>query len=153
LRLILDRDPAFWSRVNEHPEVNPHTTLGQTDYDLPAFINNPRVTPLRSTNGGILLVDLDGAGQVVELHIMFTPEGWGREALMALTAAVEWAFGSGAQVITTYQARGTSRWTPPASFRFQQAGEFQLHAALGVELRSWVLTKRAWETSPAYRRR
>lgn len=151
MRLTLDRDPAFWSRINEHPAVKPHTTLGQTDYDLPAFVANPRVTPLRSRNGGVFLVDL--AAQVVELHIMFTPEGWGREALCALIAAVEWAFGSGAQIVTTYQARGSSRWTPPASFRFQQAGDYQHFPALGVELRSWVLTKRAWETSPAYRRR
>ena len=152
MRLALDRSPDFWNAVNAHPDVLPHTSLGK-DADLGAFVRSPRVTPLRAPHGGLLLVTLDGAGQVVELHIMFTPEGRGRNAYDALCLAVEWAFATGAQIVTTYQVRGASHWKPPTALGFRRAGDFQPLDGFDADACSWVLTKAAWEASPARRRR
>lgn len=145
-----DRDVSFWSTVYEHPEVKPHVGLGQ-DIDLAEILDNPWVVPLRAEHGGFLFVRLDGMGRVYELHTMFTPEGWGREVLLALKAATQEIFERGAQVIVTYDVEGNWRSRPPKTFRFEPAGEFA-PTRLGRSLRSWVLTRTAWETSPARQR-
>lgn len=149
--VTFDRDPAFWRAVNAHPDVNPHTSLGRNG-DIGAFVAHPGVTPLRADHGGVLLVPLDGAGQVVELHIMFTPEGRGRNAFNALASALAAAFDGGAQVVTTYQVEGASHWKPPTACGFVRAGEYQPLHGFNVQARSWVLTRAAWLVSPACRR-
>ena len=145
-----DRDLAFWTAVYEHPKIKPHVSLGQ-DINLADLLANEWVLPLRAEHGGFFFVRLDGLGRVYELHTLFTPEGWGREVLLALKAAVEHVFQAGAQVITTYDVEGYWRSKPPKTFRFEPAGDFAA-TELGPRLRSWVLTRNAWEASPARQR-
>lgn len=145
------RDPAFWQSVFEHPRVKPNVALGRS-VDIAAVVADPRVTPLRARHGGYLFVQLDGLGHVHELHSMFTPEGWGREALLAAKAAFTRMFDAGAQVIVTFEVRGNRRSQPPRSFRFRTAGGFAGAPGFKTEFRSWVLTRDDWESSPAHRR-
>lgn len=142
-----DRDPAFWTDVYEHPQVKPHVGLGH-DLDLAAILDNPAVTPLRAENGGFIFVRLDGLGRALELHTMFTPAGWGREVALAAKSAFTFVFDRGADLIVTQEVAGNRRSQPPRSFRFEPAGDFR-PSVLGVDLRSWVLTRHAWEASPA----
>jgi hypothetical protein len=145
------RDPVFWRQVFEHPEVKPKVGLGHA-LDIAALVADRRVTPLRARHGGYLFVQLDGLGRVYELHSLFTPEGWGREALLAAKAAFTLMFAAGAHVITTMEVRGNRRSQPPRSFRFRPAGGFAAAAPFKDEFRSWVLTRDDWENSPVNRR-
>jgi hypothetical protein len=145
-----DRDEAFWRGVYEHPEVKPHVSFGH-ELDIGDIIASPAVLPLRAEHGGFLFFRLDGIGRVYELHTLFTPEGWGREVLQALKEAVCEVYARGGQIVTTYDAEGHWRSRPPKTFRFEAAGDFADVTGLPVRLRSWVLTRTAWEGSPAYR--
>jgi hypothetical protein len=145
-----DKDERFWRGVYEHPSVKPHVSFG-LDVDLADLLGNEWVTPLRAEHGGFFFVRLDGLGRVHELHTLFTPEGWGREVLQALKEAVELMFQRGAQIITTYDVEGNWRSKPPKTFRFEPAGDFAA-THLGPRLRTWVLTRNAWEASPARQR-
>lgn len=141
-----ERDAGFWQAVHDHPEVKPHVSFG-VDLDLAELVAHPGVLPLAADHGGFFLVRLDGLGRVWELHTLFTPEGWGREVAQALKEAVALVFAKGAQVITTYEVEGHWRSQPPRSYRFAPAGDFA--PAMGRNLKTWVLTKSAWEGSPA----
>lgn len=143
-----DRDAAFWTAIYEHPEVKPHVGLGH-EIDISAIVGSEQVTPLRSDRGGFLFFRLDGLGRVFELHTMFTPDGWGKEVLLSAKAAFAEMFRRGAQVITTYEVEGNRRSQPPLSFRFQPAGDFAPSVELNAQLRTWILTRNAWEASPA----
>lgn len=146
-----DRSLSFWRPVFEHPAVNPHVALGH-DVDLDGILSSSLVTALRADHGGFLFVQLDGAARLFELHTMFTPEGWGREALFSAKEAFAEMFRRGAQIVTTFEVEGNQRSQPPRSFGFVQAGEFSEVAALGVRMRSWVLTCLAWNASMACKR-
>lgn len=135
-----DRDPAFWRRVTSHRSVAPY--LGGL-FDV-EHVRNPIVKPLRSENGGYLFVRIDGLGRVWDLHAAFLPAGWGREAAGALKAALEHL--SGWQVVSVSEVEGNWRSRPPRSFGFRPAGP------LSGGYRSWILTRDAWEASPARRR-
>jgi hypothetical protein len=143
-----DRDPTFWKALYEHPAVKPTTLFGH-DIDLAAILDNPWVSPLRTENGGFLLIRLDGLGRVHELHTAYTPEGWGREVLMGLKAACEQTFAAGAQLIVTYEVEGNWRSQPPRSFRFKPCGDFAPAEGFPVRLRSWSLSTADWSASPA----
>lgn len=145
-----DRDPAFWQAVYDHPEVRPHVSLG-AEVDIQAIVADARVSPYRFAHGGYLFVQLDGQGMVVELHSLFTPEGWGRETTLALRQALTRAFAAGAQIITTFEVHGNWRSRAPLSFGFTPAGDFA-PSHINAELRAWVLTRSAWERSPVFRR-
>lgn len=145
--MIESRDVGFWRSVADHPEVKPHIALGR-EFDIADVVSNPMVRPLRFEHGGFLFVQLDGLGRVHELHTLFTPDGWGREVLLALKQACEEIL-SKAQVITTYEVEGNWRSRPPKTFRFQAAGDFE-PCALG-SFKTWILTKSDWLTSPARR--
>jgi hypothetical protein len=146
-----DRDPAFWDSVYEHPEVKPHVSLGH-EIDVAAVVSNPLVTPLRAEHGGFLFIKLDGFGRVYDLHTMFTPEGWGREALIAAKAAFREMFARGADLIVTQEVKGNRRSQPPLTFRFATAGDFGPSVLLSTPHRTWFLTRAAWDASPACRR-
>jgi hypothetical protein len=145
-----DRDREFWRNVYEHPEVKPHVGLGH-DLDVAALAAHPGVIPLRSEHGGFFFVRLDSLGRVYELHTLYTPEGWGREVHLAAKQAFNRMFAGGAQVITTQEVEGHRASQPPRSFGFVACGDFEPVPHLNVALRSWVLTRTAWEASPAYR--
>jgi hypothetical protein len=147
----VERNPAFWCAVCDHPDVKPHVTLGH-DLDLAEVVMAESVVPLAADHGGFLFIRLDGLGRVYELHTMFTPQGWGREVATAAKAAFERMFGAGADLIVTHEVAGNRRSQPPLSFRFAPVGEFRSEPALNADLRSWVLTRSAWEGSPARQR-
>lgn len=146
--ITIDDDPDFWFAVAHHPEVWPHISLGR-DLDVKAIVTNPRTVAFRAEHGGFLFIQLDGLGRVLELHTMFTPEGWGREVLLAAKEAFTAVFAWGAQVITTYEVKGNRRSQPPRTFRFEPAGGFA--PAYDTTFRTWILTRAAWEGSPARR--
>jgi hypothetical protein len=138
--------------VAEHAEVAPHVFLGNAAVDLAPLITHPAVLPLASEHGGFVFVQLDQIGRVRELHTLYTPEGWGREVLMAAKLAFDQVFATGCQVVTTYEVEGWWRSRPPKSFGFERAGDFRAVPGIGAALSTWILTVAAWETSPARRR-
>jgi hypothetical protein len=147
-----DRDAGFWSSVCHHPQVEPLVCLGHS-VDLGPLLASPTCTALRSENGGFLFVRLDGLGRVHELHTMYLPKAWGgREILIAAKAAFAEMFARGSQVVVTYEVQGNPRSQPPRSFRFERAGDFAFAPLIGASVRSWVLTRAAWEGSPARQR-
>lgn len=142
--LVEDRNAAFWTAVYEHPEVRPHVA---GDFDIAAVIDHPTVAAFRSAHGGYLFHRSDALGRVWDLHALYTPEGWGREACSALKLALAAIFARGAQLVTAHEVEGWWRSQPPRSFGFSAAGIFE-PSDFGP-LRTWVLTRTAWEASPA----
>lgn len=114
------------------------------------LVASERVLPLAARHGGIFMVQLDGVGFVREMHTMFRPEGWGREAALAMREATQAVFDGGARLITTQKAEGGEG--PPHAHGWQVVGEFA-EVGLPHRLKLWILTKDAWETSPAGRKR
>src|SRR5690606_41931560 len=98
-----------------------------------------------------LFCRLDGLARVWELHTLFTPEGWGREVLSGAREAFSTLFARGAQVVTTFEVAGWWRSRPPLTFRFKPAGGVE-PSPLG-SVKTWVLTRDAWEGSPVRRMR
>lgn len=125
------RDPDFWAERCE-----PGLDLG--------FLSSDRVTPLASENGGYFFVRIDGLGRVFDLHAAFKPAGWGKEASATLKASLRLLMGW--QVISVSEVEDNWRSRPPRSFGFRPAGGFS------GGYRSWILTREAWEASPARRR-
>lgn len=146
------RDPGFWQAVAEHPEVAPHVFLGHGPVSLAELVAHESVCPLASDRGGFLFCRLDAIGRLWELHTLFTPEAWGREVFVSAIQALSQMFQGSAQVVTTYEVEGWWRSRPPKSFGFQRAGDFRAVPQIGAALSTWILTKAAWEQSPAHRR-
>jgi len=142
-----DRGPEFWTRIASHPEVR------KTLYGLPPELvgenmMRPEVRHFSSLRGGWAFVRLDSCGLVWDTHAMFTPQGWGREAHAVLKYALRAMFRT-AQVLTVSET-DNPRSRPPLSFGFRPAGG-ATQTVVGP-LKSWILTRAAWESSPAYRR-
>lgn len=147
--IIEDRDPVFWEAVAEHPMVKPHVTLGRA-FRIKSLIEHPLVTPLRCSHGGFLMVRLDTLGRIYDLHALFVPEGWGRIANASFKQALAEMFRRGADVIVSLEVADWWRSRPPLSFGFRPAGD--VFERDGLNLRTWQLTRAAWESSPARRR-
>lgn len=141
-----ERSAHFWTNVSEHPQVKPTTKLDPSDW--PLFLARADVRPFASDHGGHLFAAMDCLGRAWELHSLFRPEAWGREVNDALKAALtvlgDW------DVIVTHEVGGWWRSRPPLSYGFRRAGEF--HASPLGDLRTWTLTRAAWNSSPARRR-
>ncbi len=144
----IERDPAFWTRVAAHPEVTP-MLMGLPAEKVGALAGRPDMLPFASDHGGFLFGRLDALGFVCELHTLFTPEGWGREALTAGVQALEAVWALGYQSILTFEVRANARSKPPRTFGFVQAADWRA-TPLG-DLRLWTLTPTAWNASPARR--
>lgn len=144
------RDPAFWRRIATHPEVAPHALMGAGPEIIAPLLAEQTTIALASQNGGFLFLKLDGFGFVRELHTLYTPEGWGREVALALKEATEVVFAT-AQVIVTQEQEGWWRSAPPKSHGWKTAGPYR-EVGLAAPLRTWILTREAWEQSPARRR-
>ena len=146
----VERDPAFWTAVAGHPQVAP--TLGGVDpAAIGALARHAAFVPLAAAHGGFLLQRRDELGFCWELHTLFTPEGWGREAVRAALAALELMFGSRASLITTLEVRANPRSRPWTRLGFAPAGAWT--ATEAGELRPWILTKTAWLDRRAIQRR
>jgi len=146
---VENRDPRFWREVINHPDVLPWVARGQV-LNIEALLQHPGVTPLASDHGGYWFIQTDALGCVFELHTMFTPQGWGREALETAREAFRQMFASGANLIVTTETADNARSRPPLSFGFREAGPYR-NSPLGDQ-RTWFLTRDAWEQSPARRR-
>ena len=146
----VERDPAFWTIVAAHPAVQ-GAILGIAPETIGELAVREGVLPLASRHGGYLFARADALGFVVELHTLFTPEGWGREAVIAGIEALNAVFLLGYQVVTTFEMETNPRSRPPVTAGFVQAGDWR-ETPLG-QLRMWVLTRAGWEASPAARRR
>lgn len=144
-----DGDPAFWRGIADLPEVGPHVKLG-TDFDIGALVSDPRVISLRAEHGGYIFVPMDGVGRCFDLHALFGREGWGREASLALKQALALMFERDAAMIVVSEVGGWWRSRPPRSFGFRPASDFAPVGALTI--RTWFLTRDAWEGSLVRRR-
>jgi hypothetical protein len=146
----IERNPAWWAGIAAHPAVL--ATLGEVSPDdVGRLVARGDVLPLAADNGGYIFARGDPAGFVCELHSLFTPAGWGREALVAGVEAINAVWISGYQAVTTFEVQANPRSQPPRTFGFVRAGDWR-DTRIGA-LRLWVLTKEAWIASPASRRR
>lgn len=131
----------FWRDVALHPEVHPHVSLGlDVDWWSP-LLGSPAVRVFQSDHGGYFLAQLDPLARVWELHAAFKPEGWGREANRTLKAALR-DLGAWDVVLAT-EVEGNWRSRPPKSFGFRPS------APSDGQFRTWILTRDAWDRSPA----
>jgi hypothetical protein len=144
----IERDPAFWIAVASHPAVKP-ALLGLSPEKVGALARRAEMLPLAGEHGGFLFSRLDTLGFVCELHTLFTPEGWGREAFVAGAYALGVVWALGFQIIVTFEARANAKSRPPKTFGFRQAGDWRA-TPIG-DLRMWALTQSAWNSSPARR--
>ncbi len=142
-----DRDAAFWTGIASHPEVR-KTLYGQPPELVGERSQLPEVRTFASDHGGWLFIGLEPLGLIFDTHAMFTPEGWGREANRVLHHALRAMFQT-AQLLTVYET-DNPRSRPPVSFGFRPAGGSTPTPA--GALRLWVLTRAAWQQSPAHRR-
>lgn len=137
----VERDPAFWRGILAHPEVR-HVMRGiDPAAALDAILSNTTVIPVASEHGGYLFVQMDPLGRVYDLHAAYTPEGRGREANEALKAALDLVQ---ADVVIAFET-DDAQSRPPLSFGFRAAGLAD-ETPLGL-VRTWVLTREAWEAS------
>ena len=147
----IERDPAFWTAVASHPAVAPQLR-GAEPASIGLLAGRRDFVPLAAEHGGFLLQRRDEAfGFAWELHTLFTPEGWGRETVIAGVEALGLMFGGQACLISTLEVRSNPRSRPWKGFGFAPAGDW---AGTPVgELRLWILTKSAWGESRAAKRR
>jgi len=147
---MINRDPAFWDSVAQHPQVAPHVFMGRATSSLAGLVEHPGVLPLASENGGVLFVGIDPLGMVREMHTMYKPEGWGREVALFGRKFIEEAF-KVCSLITTNEQEGHWRSLPPKSHGWVSSGEFR-EVGLSKRVRLWLLTREAWVASPVGRK-
>lgn len=140
----IEHDPAFWVGVASHPALA-HMLHGAEPEAIAALL--PRAVPIASEHGGMLFLRADSAGLAYEMHTLFTPEGWGREAFQTLRDGLEHILGTAQLVMTHETAHPQSK--PPRTFRFQPLGPAPITDG---QHRLWILTRDAWLASPARRR-
>ena len=150
MSLRIERDPAFWTNVARHPAVR-GALLGLAPERIGALAGRADMLPLAAEHGGFLFARADAMGFVAELHTLFTPEGWGREVMLAGVEAVNALWLAGYQLLTTFEMKDNPRSRPPRTFGFARAGDWRA-TPIG-EARLWVLTRAAWIDSPAAKRR
>lgn len=145
-----ERNGAFWNAVSLHPDVAPWVWMGVDPVDLSDLVKRPDVLPLASEHGGFVFVEGD-PGEY-ELHTMYRPEGWGREVTAAAHEAFEALFLRGAELVRTLEVETNRRSRPPLSHGWRPASAFVHAPNLAANVRTWVLTRDAWNTSPVRRR-
>lgn len=146
----IERGAAFWREVAAHPAVAP-ALLGMTPEMVGDLAGRAEVLPIAAAHGGFLIVRRDPLGFIGEIHSLFTPEGWGREATEAGWEALNGLWLSGFQTLVTFEAAENARSRPWRAFGFQMSGPWR-ETPWGT-LRQWVLTREAFAASPAAKRR
>lgn len=141
---MICRDAAFWDRIAGHPEVAPHIFMGAQPVSLSVLFDQGAFG-LRSENGGCIFVPRDPLGMVLEMHTLFTPEGWGREVAKAGRGFMAHVF-ERASLVLTHEQDGHWRSRPPRSHGWIACGDFQ-DVGLPRRLRLWALTREAWMNS------
>lgn len=147
---MICRDVAFWDRIAQHPQVAPHIFMGKAPQSLAPLIENPACRPYASEHGGVIFGPVDHLGMVVEMHTLFTPEGWGREVAINGKAFVQDVFRS-VSLILTHEQEGHWRSRPPRSHGWQACGDYT-DAGMACRLKLWALTRDAWSASPVGRK-
>jgi hypothetical protein len=142
-----DRDPTFWTEIASHPEVR-KTLYGHPPELVGELMRRPDVRHFASTHGGWAFWRLDSYGLVWDCHAMFTPDGWGREAHVVMKYAFRALFETAHAILVSETDSPRSR--PPLSCGFKPCGATT--ETVAGPLTTWVLTRSAWEASPAYRR-
>lgn len=146
----IERDPDFWAAIAAHPAVA--AVLRGVDPGAVGVLAGRRdFLPIAAEHGGFLLQRRDDLGFAWELHTLFTPEGWGREAVVAGIEALGLMFGSNASLISTFEVKTNPRSRPWKGLGFSPAGDWA-RTPMG-ELRLWILTKSSWTESRAAKRR
>ena len=145
----IERDPAWWTAIAAHPAVA-GALLGLAPEAVGALAARPDLLPLAADHGGFFFGRSDATGFSCELHTLFTPEGWGREVLLAALEAFSMVFSLGFSLVTTFEVEGNAKSRPPLTFGFAIAGDWR-ETPVGP-LRLWILTREAWTASPARRR-
>jgi hypothetical protein len=146
----IERDPGFWTRVASDPAVAV-ALGGMAPEAVGAWAQRAEVLPLASEHGGFLLTRLDPLGMVAELHTLFTPEGWGREVVLAGIEAIGAVWTCGFQTIVTLEMRANPRSRPARTFGFQRCGDWK--ASPWGDARQWLVTRESWNASAAAQRR
>ena len=147
--IAINRDPAFWTAIASHPALS-GAMLGLDPEAVGALAVRADMLPLASEHGGFFFARMDVLGFTCELHSLFTPDGWGREVLIAGIEAINLVWTCGYQLVTTFEVEANPKSRPPRTFGFTQAGDWR-ETPLG-SLRLWTLTRAAWIASPANRR-
>ncbi|MGH7016194.1 MAG: hypothetical protein ACRED8_03805 [Caulobacteraceae bacterium] len=142
--LRIERDPAFWEAIAAHPACA-HARLTAEPAAIGALALRPDILPLAAEHGGYLFRKLDLLGLAAEVHSLFTPAGWGREAVAAGLLALQAIFATGYQSVLTYELEANGRSRPPKAVGFAPAWGWR-ETPLGA-VRLWVLTRRAFEDS------
>lgn len=145
----INRDPAFWDAIAQHPEVAPHVFMGETR-SLEPLVTNPAVLPFASKNGGVIFVPADHLGFVLEMHTLYRPEGWGREVAAHAHVVMQAIFDK-ASLLLTHEQEGNWRSQPPKSHGWAVAGDFR-DVGLPHKIRLWSLSREAWRASAVGRR-
>lgn len=147
--LSVNRDPAFWLAVSDHPVVA--ELMGRTFSvaEMQSVVGRPNVVPLASANGGFIFFGLDSSQRVYELHTLFRPEGWGREVHAAAKQAFNRMFAGPCEIIVTNQMAENPHSQPPRSFGFRAPSGFA-PSPFG-DAKTWLLTRDAWVASPGGR--
>jgi hypothetical protein len=147
-----ERDAGFWNAVATHPDVRDCVFMNHPTMDLAPLVEPPTSLPLAAEHGGFIFLNKDGLGLVYELHTMFTPAGWGREVAAAAREAFDLLFLRSAQLVFTLEVETNVRSRPPLSHGWRTAGPFTYAPDLAANVRTWVLTREAWDASPVRRR-
>ena len=144
--MIRTLNAAFLNAVANHPDVRPWLG-GEGELDLSPLVSDDRNISLINGFGGFVFRNADGFGFVRELHSMFLPDGWGRAVADAAREAVEYVFGSGCQLIFTWEQSGHWRSRPPKTHGWKRASDDFRPSGMG-DLRVWFLTPEMWRNSP-----
>lgn len=147
--LRIERDAAWWTAIARHPALG-EALMGLPPEAVGALCRRADMLPLAATHGGFLFARDGALGFTAELHTLFTPAGWGREAARAGRSALSFVFAGGVQLVTTFEVAGRRRSRPPVSFGFSLAGDWRA-TPLGP-LRLWSVSGAAWSASPAGQR-
>lgn len=143
-----ERNAAFWERIASHPACAVSLMGIEPQHFAAEAVVEP-LLPLASEHGGFVFVPRDAYSRVVELHTLYTPEGWGREAALAGKLALQVVF-ERFDLVITFERTDDWRTRPPKSFGFRPCGEpFEFG---GVQWRTWSVSREAWRLSPAYQR-
>lgn len=146
----VERDSGFWENVASHPALA-GATMGLDPFAIGAIAKRQDVLPLAAEHGGFIFAKTDTLGFVCELHTLFTPDGWGREVVMAGIEALNLVWLCGYHIVTTFEVESNPKSRPPKTFGFVQAGDWR--ETLIGNIRLWTLSRTAWEASPASKRR
>ena len=147
---MICRDVAFWDRIARHPEVAPHIFMGCEPETLAPLVLNPKARPYASEHGGVIFLPVDHLGFVVEMHTLFTPEGWGREVALFGKRVMPDILQT-ASLILTHEQDGRWQSRPPRSHGWKASGDFK-DVGMPRRLRLWALSREAWLASPVGRK-